>query len=163
MPHSCYKFSSFHGGCWSKDNLLFLDTVQDCWLTPTVHSCNFVCELTVLIGVKIQKTIYVFISVKCLIIGFILCRIKNNINKDDDYEVEDKNNYNNKNNLLRLMLFFKQQTTGLNTYLWVNEGTLSADIFTSLHALSCVFFLSHSLRWQYLHQTLQIIHTHMKG
>jgi hypothetical protein len=47
---------------------------------------------------------------KCLIIGFILCR-NNDINKDDDYEVEDKNNYNDKNKILRLMLFFKQQAT----------------------------------------------------
>jgi hypothetical protein len=76
-----------------------------------LHSYNFFCEPTVLFDNKNQKTIYVFISVKCLIIGFILCRINNDINKDDDYEVEDKNNYNDKNNLLRLMLFFKQQAT----------------------------------------------------
>jgi hypothetical protein len=103
------------------DNLLVLDTVQDFWLLA--YPSNFVCEPTVLFGVKTQKIIYVFISVKFLIIGFILCRINNNINKDDDYEVKDKNNYD-KNNLLRLMLFFKQQPTGLSTYLWENEGTL---------------------------------------
>jgi hypothetical protein len=52
-----------------------------------------------------QKTISVFISVKCLIIGFILCRINNNnIDKDDNYEVADKNNDDYKN-ILRLMLF----------------------------------------------------------
>jgi hypothetical protein len=44
----------------------------------------------------IQKTISVFISFKCLIIGFILCRINNNMNKDDNYEVADKNNDDDK-------------------------------------------------------------------
>jgi len=38
------------------------------------------------------KTISVFISVKSLIIGFSLCRINNNVYKDDNYEVADKNN-----------------------------------------------------------------------
>ena len=100
-------------------------------LNKYYYSSNFVCEPTVRFGVKTQKNIYVLISVKCLIIGFILCRINNNnINKEDDNDVEDKNNYNDKNNLLRLM-FFKQQTTGLSTYLWENEGTLSEDIFAS--------------------------------
>lgn len=133
--------------------------MQDCWLTPTF--IQLPCEPTVLFGVNTQKIIYVFISVKCLIIGFILCRI-NNINKDYDYEDEDKNNYNDKNNLSRLMLFFRQQATGLSTYLWENEGITSVESLTSLPALSWLFFLSHAFRWQYRHQALQITHTNMK-
>ena len=104
------------------------------------------CEPAVLLVVKTQKNIYVFISVNCLIIGFILCRI-NNINKADDYDVEDKNYYNDhKNKPLRLTLLFKQQTTGLNTYLCAKDGIPSADSFTNLPALSLVFFLSLSFR-----------------
>jgi len=42
------------------------------------------------------KIISVLISVKCLIIGFIQCRINNNVHKNDNYEVADKNNVTTK-------------------------------------------------------------------
>jgi len=60
------------------------------------HSSKFFCEPTVLFGVMTLKIISVLISVKCLIIGFIQCRINNNVHKNDNYEVADKNNVTTK-------------------------------------------------------------------